>query len=329
MFESNAVANRDAELGGNCMPEVFTVTLNPAIDQMLYLKKFEPAVTNRLSSSRPWLGGKGTHVSLDLLDMGQQNKAMGIAHGETGKEVIRFLEERGIETCFQLYEGAETRTNYILIEEDGRTTTLSSRGKMLTEEEIGAFILFLRAHLSKGDWMILAGDASNCPDPFIYKRIMEELKDLNLRVFMDASGETLRQCAPAQPFLIKPNRDELAYLTDSPVDTEEEVFEAVRKMDRYGIPIVAVSLGGDGSLVKKDGELYRVFSPEVHVINTNGCGDCFLAGLACGLLKDLPFEDTLRLAAATSAATAESEFTVGYDVARAEELKPLVRIEKH
>lgn len=310
------------------MPQIYTVTLNPAIDRMLYLGRFEPAVTNRLTRTLDWLGGKGTHVSWDLRIMGLDNTALGIAHGETGRKVIRFLEERGVRTAFQQYEDAETRTNYLIVEDDGRTTTLASRGKMLTEEQIAGFISHLRSLLEKGDWLILAGDASNCPDPFIYKTIMEQLADLELRVFMDASGETLRQCASARPYLIKPNRDELAYLTGCPTDTETEILRAIEKMEPYGIPVIAVSLGGDGSLVKNGADLYRVHSPKVDAVNTNGCGDCFVAGMAYGIFRELPFEETLRIAASASAATAESQLSVGYDTDRAEELARRVWIEK-
>ena len=310
------------------MPDIYTVTVNPAIDMILYLKKFEPEITNRLTDTREWLGGKGTHVSLNLRAMGLESTALGIAHGDNGRKVIRFLEERGIRTAFQQYEGAETRTNYLIIEEDGKSTTLSSRGKMLTDEDIDSFIRFLRQYVRKGDWLILSGDASNCPDPYVNNTIIRELKDLELKVFLDASGETLRRSAEACPYMIKPNRDELAYLTGLPTDTEEQILAAVASMDIYRIPVIAVSLGGDGSLVKNGEDLYRVYSPKVHVGNTIGCGDCFLSGLVYGLMKELPFEETLRIAAASSAATAESYLSVGYDTKRAEELKSEVKIVK-
>ena len=310
------------------MPQIYTVTLNPAIDMMLYLGKFEPAVTNRISRTLAWLGGKGTHVSLDLRIMGLDNVALGIAHGETGRKVIRFLEESGVRTAFQQYEGAETRTNYLIVEDSGRTTTLSNRGEMLSEEIISSFISHLRGLLKKNDWLVLSGDASNCPDPFIYKRIMEQLSDLELKVFMDASGETLKRCAAARPYLIKPNRDELAYLTGLPAGSEEEIQAAVRKIEPYGIPITAVSLGEDGSLVKNGPDLYRVRAPRIDAVNTNGCGDCFLAAMVYGIRKELPFEETLRVATAASAATAESQLSAGYDTARAKELERDVQIEK-
>ena len=57
------------------MNNIFTVTVNPAIDRMLYLGEYVPCITNRLSDSLDWLGGKGTHVSLDLKALGLPNTA--------------------------------------------------------------------------------------------------------------------------------------------------------------------------------------------------------------------------------------------------------------
>ena len=45
---------------------IHTLTLNPAIDRILYLDRFERNITNRIQRSQDTLGGKGTHVSINL-----------------------------------------------------------------------------------------------------------------------------------------------------------------------------------------------------------------------------------------------------------------------
>ena len=92
--------------------------------------------------------------------------------------------------------------------------------------------------------------------------------------------------------------------------------------------IIAVSLGGDGSIVKAPEGYYRVHPPKVNVQNTIGCGDCFLSGFVYGLSEGYSIEDTIRIATAVSAATAESQLSAGYDLERAKELKEQVTIEK-
>lgn len=308
------------------MARIFTVTLNPAIDRILYLDRFRPEITNRLRESRDDLGGKGTHVSLDLAQMGVPSVATGIVHGKAGEKILSMLKRDLVTVRYQHYPQNESRTNYLIIEQDGKSTCLSEPGVRLEKPDIESFIVFLKELLEEGDYLVLSGDASNCPDPFVYNRILEALADKKLRIFMDASGETLKQCIRQHPYLIKPNQDELSYLSGRELSTIGDIIQAVDALREYEIPVIAVSLGGDGSLVFENGQIYRVISPKVNVRNTIGCGDCYLSGLLCGIWRGLPMEETLRMAAAASAACAESELSVGFDPDRAKELMGQVKI---
>ena len=307
--------------------KIYTVTLNPAIDQVLYLKEYIPEITNRLTGTKVCVGGKGTHVSQNLKLMGLDNTALGIVHGATGVRVVNMLEECGVDTDFQYYENGNTRTNYLMIEESGKSTCLSDKGVQLSDADIKRFTEKLREKLRDGDYLILSGDASNCPDPYVYNRIIDAIPDKKIKIFLDASGDTLKKCVESGPFLIKPNRDELEYLTGLRIKDETELREAIRRLDKYKIPVIAVSLGGDGSLVYSGGKFYRVKALKVNVFNTIGCGDCFLSGIIYGIYKGLSMEETLKIATAASAATAESDLSVGFDEKRFKELKDRVEIE--
>ncbi len=303
------------------MGKIFTATINPAIDKILYLDKFEPAITNRLTGSMNGLGGKGTHVSLNLKALGTGSVATGIAHGKTGAEVIKILENAGLEVSFIHYGEHETRTNYLIIEADGTSTCLSEKGVMLSDDNISDYINLLKNEMHDGDCLVLSGTASNCKDPYIYNRIMDELAYKNVRVFLDASGEALKKCVRNRPFLVKPNRDELEYITGRKIESPADVAEAIKSLDSLEIPVIAVSLGGAGAVVRHYGTYYRLEPLHVNVANTIGCGDCFLAGLIYGMHNGLEIEETLRIASAASAATAESGDSVGFSYERFGELK--------
>lgn len=307
--------------------KVYTVTLNPAIDRVLYLNKFIPDITNRLTGIKECVGGKGTHVSQNLKFLGLDSIATGIVHGQTGKKVIKLLEEDGVQTLFQYHECRDTRTNYLMIESTGRSTCLSEKGVQLTDKDIEEFLEFLKKEIQDGDFLVLSGDASNCPDPYVYNKVIKALADKKVKIFLDASGETLKRCVEESPYMIKPNQDELEFLTGIQIQTIDDLKRAVRELDKYEIPIVAVSLGGNGSLVRVYDRFFRVYSPKVNVRNTIGCGDCFLSGLIYGCYKEMGIEETLQIATAASAATAESNVSVGFDKERFEELKKQVIIE--
>ena len=306
-----------------------TITLNPAIDHIIYLNRFVRNITNRIRDTRITMGGKGTHVSLNLALMGSPSRAFGFAFGDTGRQIINMLKEGGVEPYFIYDEKCESRTNYLLVEEDTKDATLvADKGPQPNDVQTEEFCRLMLDTVRPGDYLALSGDTSNFHDPFIYNRLIDLLADRGIRVFLDASGKSLEKCIETGPYLAKPNRDELSALTGRVLNTDADVISAIAALDKFHVEIMAVSLGGDGSIVRAGDCMYRVFPPKVNVYNTVGCGDCYLGGLMHGLEKGMDIEDTLRYATAVSAATAESALSVFFDPKRAEELIPQVRIQK-
>ena len=308
---------------------VNTLTLNPAIDKVLYLDALKKNVTNRIRGTAEAIGGKGTHVSINLRLLGLKNRAFGICHGETGRRVIGYLRDYGLEVEFIHREEGSSRTNYLLVEGNNDCTIVAEKGVALGTGDLDELVASLRSKTKAGDSLVLSGDAGNCPDPFVYHRIIEELRDREFRVFIDTSGPALAACVGSAPFLIKPNLGELSQLCGRELDGgDEDILRALDSLDKFGIEIIAVSLGRDGSIVKCPQGLFKAVPPPVEVRNTIGCGDCFLAGLVYGSSEGKGMEETLRIATGAAAATAESSLSVGFDLDRARELQAACEVKK-
>jgi len=308
-----------------------TLTLNPAMDLILFIDRFERTVTARVREKTEALGGKGVHVSVNLALLGEKSRAFGALFGETGKRIENELVRMGVETLFTYPEGrpgADSRTNYVIIEETGLSTIIAEHGVDLTEDDIDALTGLMIENTEDGDFLILSGDASNVKDPYIYNHFIEALSVKNVKVFADASGPVLKSVLGASPFLIKPNRDELESVTGIEIKTREDALRAIGALDRYDIPNVALTLGAEGSIVRfGSGRILRALPPEAPVRNTVGCGDAFLSGLALGIARGLDEESTLREAAAVAAATAADPLTVGFDREFADSLAEKVKLE--
>ena len=306
-----------------------TVTVNPAIDSIIYLNTFVRNITNRIRATQVTMGGKGTHVSLNLTLMGSPSRAFGFGFGATGQRIIDMLRDGGVEPCFIYDEKGESRTNYLIVEEDTKDATLvADKGPLPSDGQVQAFYDLMRTTVGEGDFLALSGDASNFSDPTIYNKIIELLADRHVKVFLDASGSSLRACIEKSPFLAKPNKFELGQLLGRELVSEADVIQAIADTDRYNVRVMAVSMGGEGSLVRSDDGLFRVRPPKVNVYNTVGCGDCYLAGMLHAFEVGMSMEDALRYATAVSAATAESALSVFFDPGRAEALLDKVVIER-
>lgn len=265
---------------------------------------------------------------MNLSQMGLSNRAFGCCCGKTGQAIVEALKEKGVTTCFVERSEKESRTNYILIEDNNTCTTIAEKGPLLTEKDIQDLYAMLVSRIEPGDTLVLSGDVSNCSNPRIYNEIAELLSPKNVRIVLDASGNSLKNGLECRPYLVKPNEDELEMLCGFPMKTDEDVIRGIVSLDDYDIEVIAVSLGKRGSVVRFGKDFYRVHAPVVDTINTAGCGDCFLSGLLYGMEKEMSNEKMLRFACATSAATAASSLSVGYDDALAQSLMDQVKIER-
>ena len=302
---------------------IYTVTLNPAVDKILFLDEFLRSRTNRLTRTLETIGGKGTHVSINLRLMGVQSTALGFSLGENGKKIEKMLADWDVQVKFLHYglPGMESRTNYQVVENSGHISTmLAERGPILPTSLTDDLLRQIQGCITPGDMLVLTGDASNVEDTGIYSKLTRVAKELGAKVFLDASGHYLKEGLKSSPFLIKPNFEELCFIAGRDLKTDAEIVAAIQSLDGFNLPMIAMTWGGNGAIVKSEREFYRVKPINVQAVNEGGCGDAFLAGIIAGLERGADIQETLKGAAAVAAAAAESESTVGFEPARAQEL---------
>ena len=70
----------------------------------------------------------------------------------------------------------------------------------------------------------------------------------------------------------------------------------------YGVKILVITNGPEGSLAIKDDEVVFITPPKVKAISTVGAGDSFLAGFIYGESKNYDFKNTLKIATSCSVA---------------------------
>jgi 1-phosphofructokinase len=275
------------------MARILSLTLNPALDLTVRLARLEPGEVNRSEAMITHAAGKGVNVAQVLADLGHQVTVGGFLGEDNPQAFEMLIARRGFTDAFIRVPG-ETRSNIKIAERDGRVTDVNAPGPVVSEQAQQALLEQL-ARIAPGyDAVVVAGSLPRGITPQWFQGLLQQLKNLGLKVALDTSGEALRAGLNAGPWLIKPNTEELA-------DALGHSTDAIRELHQLGVEHVVVSDGAAGVSWYSAGTALHATPPKVSVASTVGAGDSLLAGMLHGLLTfDVP-ETTLRRATAIAA----------------------------
>ena len=284
---------------------VYTVTFNPSVDYIVSVNDFELGMTNRTASELMLPGGKGINVSIVLGNLGIANIALGFMAGFTGDEIVRMLEQAGVQSDFIKLEHGISRINLKLKNIDG--TEINGQGPDIGQQQIDQLMGKLD-QLNKDDVLVLAGSIpSSMPDD-IYQKIMERLDGRDVRIVVDATKDLLLNVLGHHPFLIKPNNHELGDIFGVKLSEREEVVPYAKKLQEKGAVNVLVSMAGKGAvLLAEDGSVYAAEAPKGTLKNGVGAGDSMVAGFLAGYGESGDYEHAFRMGLAAGSASAFSE----------------------
>lgn len=278
---------------------IFTVTCNPALDLAVRLDGLQIGGLNRTAGATLVAGGKGVNVSRVLGELGERNKALGFVAGSNGMMLESALQQMGVTTAFIRLPEGQTRINVKLYGE--QETELNAPGPAVIHQQMEGLLSEL-SRLQEDDLLCLCGSLPPGMAVDSYARMLTAAE--GVRAIVDTSGEALLCALSEKPWLVKPNRDELAALVGKKLPTIEDVIEAVEWLREKGAENVLVSLGRDGALLCAEGKRLYQSAPDGEVIGTVGAGDSLVAGFAAGWQRYGNMAQALRLGVACGSATA-------------------------
>ena len=284
---------------------IYTVTFNPSLDYIVSVENFQLGLTNRTSSELMLPGGKGVNVSTVLMNLGIENTALGFAAGFVGDEIVRQMEEMGVQNGFIRIEEGVSRINLKLKSIDG--TEINGQGPVISPEHVEELMKQLD-RLGEGDMLFLSGSIpSSMPDD-AYQKIMERLDGRGVQIVVDATKDLLLNVLEYHPFLIKPNNHELGEIFGVEPKTREEVIPYAKKLQEKGAVNVLVSMAGEGAvLIDANGDVHMAPAPKGTLVNGVGAGDSMVAGFMAGWLEKQDYEHAFCMGVSAGSASAFSE----------------------
>lgn len=284
---------------------IYTLTLNPAIDHIVRLKRVDAGETNRMEAESYKAGGKGINVSKILNNLGEESIALGFIAGFTGNEIKRSLEEdEGIKTDFVKLNKGFTRINCKI--KSDLETEINGPGLDLEEADVDKLLEKLD-NINDGDYLFLSGNLpSSLPKDF-YGTIMKRLAEKDIHIIVDTAGPALKAALPFKPFLVKPNKRELEDFFSIEINDDKGIEEGAEKLRAAGARNIIVSLGADGAyMLAESGESAFLDAPKGHLIDTVGSGDSMVAGFVYGMKHDFSPMEAFKFSVSCGSATAFS-----------------------
>lgn len=307
---------------------ILAVTMNPAIDKIYFVKSFNIDKVHRPDEMIASAGGKGLNVARVAKLVGENVAASGYLGGGNGKFISKKIEALGLVDRFVQIDD-ETRICINITDLTNHTCTeVLEAGPTISETQEQLFLDSFVKMIEDVDIITLSGSLPKGLAQDFYGKLITIAKTYNKPVLLDTSGDAFMEGVKAKPFLIKPNEEEIKAIYQGPVETLDDLVEAIKYFKKFGIKLPIISLGKDGSLAGLSDGIYKVTFPKIEVVNTVGSGDAFIAGCAVGLSRKMKESDILKFATACGSANTQYLQTGFVEQSKVDEYFKKVSIEK-
>ncbi len=290
---------------------ILVAGLTPAWQQIALLDRLRVGEVNRAREVHWCASGKVLNVGLALTQLGASVRTLSLIGSDAAGDAMRQdMADLGVDVRW-IESAARQRVCTTLLDCDSmQTTEIVENSLAATSAELAAFETAFAEEAASGnvEFVILTGSLPiNTPSDY-YAKLLDHTR---AKAILDIRGAELLATWRHAPFLVKPNREELAQTVQRPLSSADDVWQAMREIHDFGAVWAVVTNGPDEVLAShveqqtaiSDRFLFDV--PRVEVVNPIGCGDCFTAGLACALQRDSDMPTAIR--AGISAASRNAE----------------------
>lgn len=273
--------------------------------------------------------GQGVWVARMAAELGAHPVLCGFIGGETGTVLRPLLEQMEVE--LRLIETVEGSGSYLHDRRGGEREPIAQSASLPpSRHEVDELFSNTVAAGLEADVLALCGPYPGEALPLeIYGNLVTDIRANGTPVVVDLSPPRLDSALEGEPELVKINDWELAKYVTGPVDTEERMLAAARRLLEKGAGAAIITCAGEPAVVVRGDDAWELVPPRFERGAREGCGDSMMGALAACMAQGLDWEETLRIAAAAGAANflrrglGSGSRSVIEDLARKVELRQL------
>lgn len=300
---------------------VLTVTLNPAIDKLLILQKFEVHKLHRLEKHEESLissGGKGVNIALALNKLGNDVVASGFAGGHSGHLLCDGLRHAGITTNFTFTEGL-TRTNTSILDKENETLTeINDFGQEIQQDDLEFFLDNYNRLIHRVNFVVIAGSVPLGLPENIYLQMVETAKEKNVKVLLHTSPNYMHAALSSSPFLVNPDMRSCHEFLGKSCDGIDQFIDVGRDIliKNKDTEFVIFTHRIENVVAITRIKTYILRPVDLKIVNMLGYADSYLAGFVHAYLQELSVPEILKYASACGLTNVEDLYKDIHDIGK-------------
>lgn len=305
---------------------ILTAGLTPAWQQILVFDAFRFGEVNRAAEAHWCASGKVFNAGIAAHRLGGPNLTLAAVGGPPLAEIDRQVNEMGLAHRWIVTQSATRVCTTILDRASHRITELVENGRPLTAAERDEFCRAYAEEAGRADVAVVIGSLPHGVPASFYRELVQRTP---CPAVLDFRGEGLLSVLDLKPYVVKPNREELARTVGRPLPTDEQLRDAMQSLNRRGAQWVVVTQGEGPVWVSSTEKVYRLHPPEAdEIVNPIGCGDAMAAAIAWATRQGRGIVDAVRLGIAASASNLRQLFPGRIDATQVRDAAASVRVEE-
>lgn len=301
------------------MPEILTLTPNPALDVSTAAPRVEPTAKLRCVPPAVEAGGGGINVARVAARLGADVVAGFAAGGPTGGRLSGRVEAEDIDARVVPIAGETRQSLNVTDAATGEQYRFVLPGPTLTAAEEAALVDLVAAVDPAPRWVVLSGSLHAEAGAGFVAAVAAAAASVGAGLVVDGPTALMGRCRGA--FLVKPNLAALEGLAGRALPTAADRVGFARRSIGDGMSEhVLLSLGAEGALLVSRGEAWAFGAPQVPVASAVGAGDSMVGGLVVALARGHGLVEAVAQGVAAGAAAI---LTAGTELCRAEDVRRL------
>lgn len=284
---------------------IYTVTMNPSIDY--YLTIDQPLIVNevcRASNEIYKVGGKGINVSMVLNEMNIHSIALTFIGGFTGEYIKEKISEfNNIKLDYIPFQG-NNRIN-VKIAQSNETISINGKGDYVNRENLDVLLSKLD-QVTADDWVMVCGSLMGSTSSEILVEIANIIHKRKAKLIIDMESLSIEILELCKPDLIKPNLYEFKLISQSDIESDQDLKNAINSLLSKGVRGILLSQGNQGAIYATKNKFLRLRQPVIIAQNNVGMGDSMLAAFIGYRSEGASEEEAFRWSGAAGMATAST-----------------------